>query len=128
MTPDLAHINYNASNKLTEDNYFKDLSLWIRTLKPDAKAFGFDCHWESDDEGGSDPYFSELYIDDTTLEEIVRAENFNDIEFIKENFRLSKYRDLEEELLDPDSRWDNVRNYLEFPRFVYEHGKYTITE
>ena len=126
MTLSAAQKKFDKGVEKLEKAYLKDLSQWIKVLKPDAKAFEFDANWESDDEGGSDPYFSSLTIDDTDLETMVRE---GDLGELRKIFDLDGYTDEELEEDERDAAWDSIRDQLHgLPEFVYGAGLVKIDE
>jgi len=131
MTLNQAVKNHNARQQSLEDDFFKDLSVWIKKIKPDATSFEFDGNQESDDEGGSTYYFSSLTINGESLEESIAALPFQDL---KEKLP-DIFGDLEEsefnEYEDADERMevliDSMRDAMYgLPEFIYEHGEHKI--
>ncbi len=120
MTLSTANSNYYAAESAAEKQYFADLFKWAQTIKPDVQTLEFESNWESDDEGGSDPYFSSLYMDSTSLEDIVKNMT---AEEIKGRFKIAKYYEEDLEGDDEDAKWDAVRDGLDFPRFARACGE-----
>lgn len=129
MTLQDVQSNYDNTEKLAKQNYIKDFCRWLKEFYPTAETFEFNGHWESDDEGGSDLYFSSLYFNDEDFAGIL-AENkelaekffadYKDQEFYRGTF--------EECIVDED--W--IREYLHeemcnVPGFMYDK-EYSIKE
>ena len=113
-----------AKSHAAEEEYLKSIGQWIRLFKPDAKTFEFEGHSEYNDEGGYDMWFSSLYIDDKSLEEIIGEMSKDEI---LKYFEVSKYyMDSFKESNDPEEIWDMVRDNLSFDQCVYEYGKQEI--
>ncbi len=118
MKPHEAYEKFNKSNEELEIQYFKDLTPWILRIKPGAENFEFEGYQEGDDEGGSNYYFRKLWIDGEDLEDLVAE---IPVEKLKTLFHISSYSEFTD---DSDSNWDEIRDYLEFPEFVYERGEF----
>jgi uncharacterized protein YlbG (UPF0298 family) len=113
-----------AKQSAAEEEYLDSIGQWIKSFKPDAKAFEFEGYSEYNDEGGYDMNFSSLYIDDKSLEEIIGEMSKDDI---LKYFEVSKYyADDFKESNDPEEIWDMVRDNLSFDQCVYEYGKQEI--
>ena len=113
-----------AKQSAAEEEYLESIGQWIKFFKPDAKTFEFEGYSEYNDEGGYNMYFSSLYIDDKSLEEIIGEMSKDDI---LKYFKVSKYY-LEsfKESDDKEEIWDMVRDELSFDQCVYEYGKQEI--
>lgn len=120
MKPNEAYKKYNESTAALEDQYFRDITPWILEIKPGAKTFEFEGYQESDDEGGSNYYFSSLFIDGCNLEGVVKEIPLERVMQLF-NVQFSQYYQEEELKSNEDEKWDWVRGSLEFPEFVYQY-------
>lgn len=122
----LSKINKILKDKQSaaEEEYLQSIGEWIKLFKPEAKTFEFEGNSEYNDEGGSDMYFSCLYIDEENLEDVVGRMSKDEI---LKCFEISKYSiDHFKELTEPEEIWDYVRDDLEFDECVYEYGTQEI--
>lgn len=124
MTLEQIKKNYRTAQEQLEKQYFEDFSQFVSAIKPDAKTFEFEGHSEYNDEGGYDMWFSSLYIDDKSLEEIIGEMSKDEI---LKYFEVSKYyADDFKESSNPEEIWNMVRDELSFDQRVYKYGKQEI--
>lgn len=119
--------NYDNAQKLAKQNYIKDFCRWLKEFYPAAKTFEFDGNWESDDEGGSDLWFSSLTVNDEDFKGILLENKDLAREFFFD--RKEYYKDeFEDHLSDEDQISDWFFDTMNgTPEIMYSR-EYSIEE